>query len=202
MRLRFSLLLALAFLATPAFAQGMDHSEGEHDGEHHMMVPPMRGNDSPRASPNAGAMATIGTTTVHVHYGRPSVRERTIFASGDDALVPFGQVWRTGANEATAVAFSGDVMIGGETLPAGVYSLFTIPGEAEWTIIFNNVAEQWGSMRYDEAQDALRAMATPVTAATPAEQFEISFESITSDSAVMVLAWDDVRVPVTISTAG
>lgn len=202
MRLRFSLLAALALVAAPAYAQGMDHGDGEHADETHMMTPPMRGNDGPRASPNAGVMATIGTTAVHLHYGRPSVKGRTIFASTEGALVPYGQVWRTGANEATTVAFSGDVMIDGSTLPAGVYSLFTIPGEAEWTVIFNRVAQQWGSGRYDAEQDALRAMATPVTAATPAEQFEITFESITDDSAVMVLAWDDVRVPVTIRAAG
>ena len=197
-------LLAAALFLTAGVCQaqdhGMDHDDGDHDmTEHHM--PPMRGNDSARPSPNAGVMQAIGTTNVMVHYGRPSVKGRTIFSAEDGALVPLGQVWRTGANEATAIAFSAPVTIGGETLPAGTYGLFTIPGEAEWTVIFNKTAEQWGSMNYDESQDALRVMAAPVAGGPPQEQFEISFENVTDDAAVMVLAWDDVRVPVTISAA-
>ena len=192
------LVAALLVLAPASQAQDHDMSGGDHAmTEHHM--PSMRGNDGPRASPNAGVMQAIGTTNVMVHYGRPSVKERTIFSAEEGALVPLGQVWRTGANEATAIAFSAPVMIGGEMLPAGTYGLFTIPGEAEWAVIFNKVAEQWGSMNYDESQDALRVMAAPVAGGPPQEQFQISFENVTDDAAVMVIAWDDVRVPVTIS---
>ncbi|WP_094550591.1 DUF2911 domain-containing protein [Rubricoccus marinus] len=201
---KLTLLFALLFAASAVQAQDHDMAGG-HDGAEHAMhqnMPPMRANDSARPSPNAGVMQTIGTTTVMVHYSRPSAKGRTIFASSDDALVPLGKVWRTGANEATAVSFSGDVMIGGETLPAGTYGLFTIPGESEWTIIFNNVAEQWGSMGYDEAEDALRVMAAPISGGPAQEQFEISFENVTAEGGVMVLAWDDVRVPVSISVAG
>ena len=93
-------------------------------------------------------------------------------------------------------------MIGGETLPAGTYGLFTIPGESEWTVMFNTVAEQWGSRGYDESKDALRTMAAPISGGPAAEQFTISFENVTDTGAVMVLAWDDVRVPVSISVAG
>lgn len=197
--------LALVFAIPSACAQEMDHSAGgDHDGDHsamHENMPPMRANDAPRASSNAGVMQTIGTTTVMIHYGRPSVKGRTIFSSESGALAPYGQVWRTGANEAPVVAFSGPVTIGGETLDAGTYSLFTIPGEAEWTLIFNRVAEQWGAFNYDESMDALRTMATPEAATSPQEQFQISFEGVSNESAVMVLAWDDVRVPVTITVA-
>lgn len=193
------LLAALAALVVvpSALAQdhGMDHGTGDH--AMHANMPPMRGNDGPRASPNAGAMQTIGTTMVMVHYSRPSVNDREIFGG----LVPYDEVWRTGANESTAISFSGDVEIGGQALAAGTYGLFTIPGEDEWTVIFNRTAEQWGAMSYDAAQDALRATATPMTAASPQEQFQISFQDVTDESATMVLAWDDVRVPVAISVA-
>lgn len=199
----FPLLLALALVfALPATAQEMEHG-GEHHGDHdpamHHEMPPMRGNDAPRASPNAGAMYTIGTTKVMVHYGRPSVRERVVFGSGDDALVPYGQVWRTGANEATAITTTGPLTIGTETLPAGTYGLFTIPGETEWTVIFNTVAEQWGAMGYDMSKDALRTT-VGVASGEHQEEFEIRFESMHS-GAVMTLAWADVVVPITMSVS-
>ncbi|MEM1054652.1 MAG: DUF2911 domain-containing protein [Bacteroidota bacterium] len=159
---------------------------------------PARSNDEARVSPNAGVMQTIGTTDLEIHYGRPSVNGREIFGG----LEPYGQVWRTGANEATVFSVSSDVMVEGEILPAGVYGLFTIPGETEWTIIFNTVAEQWGAYNYDASQDVLRVTAAPVSSATPQEQFLISFESVSAGGAVMVLAWDDVRVPVSLSTGG
>ncbi|MEL6615509.1 MAG: DUF2911 domain-containing protein, partial [Bacteroidota bacterium] len=139
--LKFPLLLAFALVfALPTAAQDMDHSGGDHNASEHHAMPPMRGNNAPRASPNAGVMYTIGTTTVMVHYGRPSTRDRVIFGLGDDALVPYGQVWRTGANEATTITTSGPIMIGDGELPAGTYALFTIPGETEWTVIFNTEA--------------------------------------------------------------
>ncbi len=199
-----SLLAALLLVATACQAQDMDMA-ASHDmdgSEHHMSAMPMRGNDAARSSPNAGVMQNIGTTTAMIHYGRPAVKGRTIFASTEGALVPLGQVWRTGANEATVVSFSGDVKVGGEMLSAGTYSLFTIPGESQWTVIFNTVAEQWGSNGYDMSKDALRTMAAPIAGGPSAEQFTISFENVTAEGAVMVLAWDDVRVPVSISVAG
>ena len=205
---KFSLYLAFtALLLAPSACQAQDHDMAEGhatDGEHAAMHAgvPMRANDAPRASPNAHVMQTIGTTNVMVHYGRPSVKERPIFASGDDALVPFGQVWRTGANEAATITFSAPVQIGGETLDAGTYGLFTIPGADEWTVIFNRTAEQWGAFDYDAAEDALRAVTTPMSGQPHQEQFLITFENVTAESADLVLAWDDVRVPVSIATEG
>ncbi|RMG72406.1 MAG: DUF2911 domain-containing protein, partial [Bacteroidetes bacterium] len=95
---------------------------------------------------------SIGTAEITINYGSPAAKGRTLW--GD--LVPYGAVWRTGANEATTFTVSQDVTIEGQTLPAGTYSLFTIPGESDWTIIFNKTAEQWGAYEYDEAADALR----------------------------------------------
>lgn len=150
-----------------------------------------RTTDRVFASPNAAVSQTIGLTIVEVTYGRPSVRGRVIF--GD--LVPFGEVWRTGANESTAITFSDDVMVNGEELGAGTYSLYTIPGSNEWTIIFNDKLS-WGT-QYDEREDVVRISAVPEET-HPMEQMLIYFENITAESGDMYIHWDDVRVPVTI----
>ena len=105
-------------------------------------------------------------------------------------LVPFGQVWRTGADEATAIAFSGDVNVEGQTVAAGVYSLFTIPGAERWTVILNRTQAQWGAYRYDASQDALRVEVEPV-AHPHTEQFDITLEGD-----VLTLKWADVAVPI------
>ena len=130
-------VLALALLAMPAFAG--------------------RGDDADRASKNGKTEGTIDGVEVTLEYGRPNVKGREIWGG----LVPWDKVWRTGANEATTISFSADVTVGGETLAAGTYGLFTIPGEDEWTFIFNKVAEQWGAGSYDAGQDALRVSAKP-----------------------------------------
>ena len=169
--------LALLLLALPASAQE-------------------RASDEPRPSPNAVVGQTVGTTDVLVTYGRPSVRGREVFGE----LVPYGAVWRTGANEASTITVSDDVMVEGERLPAGTYALFTVPGEDGWTVVFNRTAAQWGSFRYDEAEDALRVTVEPVE--IPAqEQFLIAFSDVSTDAATMHLHWDTVGVPVRISTA-
>ena len=157
-----------------------------------------RGNEEARASPNAAVSQTIGTTEVRITYGRPSVNDRTIFAA--DGLVPYGEVWRTGANEATTISFSSDVMIQGESLSAGTYSLYTIPGEDTWTIIFNNTANQWGT-NYDDGQDALRVEAEAESGAAR-EMMMFYFEDVTDSSGTCVLHWADVRVPFEIQVAG
>ena len=150
-----------------------------------------RSNERVMASPNAAVSQTIGLTIVEVTYGRPSVRSRVIF--GD--LVPFGEVWRTGANESTAITFSNDVMVNGEKLTAGTYSLYTIPGSNEWTVIFNNKLS-WGT-HYDEREDVVRISAVPEET-HPMEQLLIYFENVTAESGDMFIHWDDVRVPVII----
>ncbi len=92
-------------------------------------------------------------------------------------------------------------MVEGQRLPAGTYALFTIPGEGAWTVVFNQTAEQWGAFEYAEAEDALRVQVAPVEI-PPQEQFQILFEDVSGDAAVMHLHWDTVGVPVRISTAG
>lgn len=165
--------LMLAGLAVQAFAQE-------------------RGNEQARSSPNAAVSQTIGTTVVDITYGRPGVKGREVFGG----LEAYGEVWRTGANESTAITFSDDVTIEGETLPAGTYSLYTIPGEEEWTVIFN-AKLSWGT-EYDMAEDVLRVTVTPEQNAPQREWFMIYFRDLSSESAECVLHWDTVRVPFTI----
>lgn len=172
----FSILLLLCTVSTPATAQE-------------------RGNDEARASPNAAVSQTIGTTEVRITYGRPQMNDRTIFGE----LVPYGEVWRTGANEATTFSVSSDVTIEGEPLSAGTYSLYTIPGSDTWTLIFNNNANQWGT-NYDQSEDALRVEVTPESA-PPREMMTFLFEDVTESSGTAVLHWAEARVPFDIQVA-
>jgi len=144
----------------------------------------------PRVSQHASLTQTIGTTDMTITWSRPGVKGRKIWG----ALVPYGQVWRTGANEATTIAFSDDVMINGSKLAGGTYSLHTIPGEKEWTLIFNSVANQWGSYSYDQTKDTLRVKATPTTASfTEWLNFEVPV--LSTDQATVSLRWENVAVP-------
>ena len=167
----FAALLAVAFFSTGAIAQE-------------------RGMEQVRTSPNASVSQTIGTTQVSLTYGRPAVNDRNIFDF--DGLLPFGDVWRTGANESTAITFSDDVMIEGEKVEAGTYSLYSIPGADEWTIIINSKLS-WGT-QYDKSKDVLRINVEPEEA-KKVEQFMIYFEDVTDTSAECVLHWDTTKVP-------
>ena len=154
-----------------------------------------RGSGAARPSPNAGVSQTIGTTEVTISYGRPGVKGRTIWGK----LVPYGQVWRAGANEATKITFSGDVLIEGQKLSKGAYSFYTIPTEGEWTLIFNKVADQWGTI-YDTDQDALRAQVKPQTAGHT-EWMGFSFEGLSANAATVVLSWGKIKVPFKVEAA-
>jgi hypothetical protein len=150
---------------------------------------------TPRPSPKSSLMQTVGLTDVTITYSRPGVKGRPIWG----ALVPYDKVWRTGANEATTIAFSDDVWIDGNKLPKGTYSLHTIPTPSEWTLIFNSVADQWGSYTYDAAKDVLRVKVAP----QPAEHREwLMFEipEVTTDTAKIVLRWEKIAVPFTVDT--
>ncbi|SET11793.1 DUF2911 domain-containing protein [Hymenobacter actinosclerus] len=141
------------------------------------------------ASPPATATGKVGNATVTVVYSSPSVKGRPIWGQ----LVPYGQVWRSGANEATTITFDQPVTVEGQPLAAGTYSLFTIPTEKQWTIIFNKTAKQWGAFKYDDKQDALRVTVTPRKAITPAEQLMYDVTP-----AGLTLRWENMTVPVAI----
>jgi hypothetical protein len=148
-----------------------------------------RGDDADRASKNGHTEGEIDGVSVTIDYGRPNVKDREVWG----ALVPWGQVWRTGANEATTIEFSGDVMVEGEALPAGKYGLFTIPGESEWTVIFNKVPQQWGAFRYDANEDALR-----VTVAPGSSEHVESMDFVIDGSTVTV-RWAETAVSFSVS---
>lgn len=120
-------------------------------------------------SPKAEASGKIGAANVKVVYCQPSARGRQIMGG----LVPYGEVWRTGANEATTIEFDKAVKIEGKDVPAGKYALFTIPGENEWTVILNKDAKQWGAYKYDDKNDVLRVKVKPTKTDGFVETFNI-----------------------------
>ena len=171
---------------------------------------------APRPSQKASVMQTIGVTDVTITYSRPGVKGRTIWgdplpeqagtkgeATLDDQnvrpkgapIVPWGHAWRTGANEATQFVVTDDVFINGQKLPAGSYSLHTIPTKDEFTIIFNSVANQWGSFGYDSAKDTLRVKVKPEWGEHSKEWLEYWIDPINDNSAQVNIRWEKVRVP-------
>lgn len=123
---------------------------------------------------------------IRVTYSRPSKNDRVVFGK----LVPYGAVWRTGANEATEIKFYEDVVLNGKPVKAGSYSLFTIPAEKEWTIILNSDLDYWGAYKYNEKNDVVRTTASVSPLNEPLENFSIQFESKGDKKGVMKLAWD------------
>jgi hypothetical protein len=147
----------------------------------------------PRESQRQEITQTVGDTSIALVYHRPNVKAREVWGK----LVPFGEVWRTGANENATFETSRDVKINGQTLPAGKYGLHTIPNKDEWTIIFNRVNNEWGSFKYDVKQDQLRVMAKPVKTEFQ-ETMSLGFENVKATTADVVVRWENLRVPFTV----
>lgn len=148
------------------------------------------------ASPPATATAKIGAADVTIKYSSPSVKGRKVWGE----LVPYGQVWRTGANEATTITFSKDVTVEGQPLKAGTYALFTIPTEKEWTIVFNKTAKQWGAFKYEQAQDALRVKVKPAKSTAMNERMKIDVTAKGKNAGVVTIMWENVAVPFNVKT--
>ncbi len=152
-----------------------------------------------RVSPKAEISQTVGLTGVSISYSRPGVKGRKIWGG----LVPYDKVWRAGANEATKITFSTDVKINGKELKKGTYGFFAIPTEKEWTIIFNNVADQWGAFTYNETKDALRINVKPEKG-NFTEWLFYSFNKMNvqkfgnNNSVVVSLNWENLSVPFTV----
>lgn len=146
-------------------------------------------NDS-IASPLKQVSGTIDGVGVTITYGSPAMKGRAIWGE----LVPFDEVWRTGANEATTIEFDAPVMIEDQPLEAGKYGFFTIPGEEDWTIIFNGVSDQWGAYQYDDTQDVLRAKVLKGTLADSSEYMDFFV-----DGNNISLTWGDVIVPFSVA---
>ena len=173
----------------------------------------------PRPSQSASVMQRIGVTDVTITYSRPGVKGRKIWgdplpeqastqgeATLDDqnkrpkdaVIVPYGHVWRTGANEATQFVVTDDVLINGQKLAAGTYSLHTVPTKDEWTIVFNGTANQWGSFSYDPAKDTLRVKAKPQWVNENQEWLAFNIEPVGEDSAQVNIRWEKINVPFTV----
>lgn len=150
--------------------------------------------DLPRPSQHAVITQRVGITDITINYHRPLVNKREVWGK----LVPYGQVWRAGANENTTIAFSDAVSIEGKPLAKGVYGLHMIPGETEWTIIFSNAHTAWGSFTYKQDADALRVTVKPQSGGFR-EALTYDFDDVKADSTVATLRWEKVAVPITIN---
>lgn len=168
---------------------------------------------TPRPSQKASVMQTIGVTDVTITYSRPAVKNRVIWgewvtevkgeATLDDSrvrpkdavIVPYGHLWRTGANEATLFVVTDDVLINGQLLNAGKYSLHTIPGKDEWWVVFNKDDGQWGSFAYDAKKDALRVKTKPQWMTDSQELLAFNIDQVTENSATVNLRWEKISVP-------
>jgi tetratricopeptide (TPR) repeat protein len=149
----------------------------------------------PQASPKAQVMQTIGLTDVTVVYHTPGVKGREVWGK----MVPYGQVWRSGANEATLITFTDSVKVNGKSLQAGTYSLFTLPeAENKWTVIFNKNTKLWGTDGYKPEEDVLRVPVTPEASPTLVESLQYSFTNVKVTSATLNLAWEKLILPMTI----
>lgn len=147
----------------------------------------------PRPSPNAKVSQMVGLTEVSVDYSSPAVKGRKVYGG----LLPFGQLWRTGANGATKITFSKDVMVADKPVPAGTYALFTIPTAASWTVILNKNPNQGGTDQYKQDLDQLRFEAKPQ--AIPArERLTFLFTNTTESATSLDLEWEKVRVSIPI----
>ncbi len=170
----------------------------------------------PRASTKAGVMQTIGSTDLSITYSRPAVKGRIVWGEWptavageatldngnarpkDAPLVPNGHIWRAGANEATLFSVNDDVLVNGQPLAAGKYSLHMIPGKEEWTVIFNKDEGQWGSFAYDAKKDALRVKTKPQLVADSKELLYYNFDNVTETSGTVYMRWEKIKVPFTV----
>lgn len=146
---------------------------------------------TPQASPRATIFQTVGLTDVEIVYCRPAARGRAVFGN----LVPFGKVWRTGANENTTISFSEDVVIDGKTLPKGKYALYTIPKIESWEVIFYSTTNNWGNPEvWNEANVVLRTTVKEEALPKPVESFTISIDNLDANYAYLNMAWENSSV--------
>ncbi|WP_338766923.1 DUF2911 domain-containing protein [Bernardetia sp. ABR2-2B] len=144
----------------------------------------------PQPSPSAMVKQTVGLTDITIDYSSPAMRQREVWGG----LVPYGEIWRTGANKATNITFSDEVSIKGTKIPAGTYALFTIPNEKEWTVIINKNSEQWGAGQYDEKEDVVRFMVTPMISPIIHERMMFTIEAMEDKQGEVSLWWSNTRI--------
>ncbi len=180
--MRTARFLAVLLLVTVAFAQG---------------------NKANRPSPPGSAEATVGGKKVHIDYSRPKVQDPETGAKRKmiGAHDPYGQVWRTGANEATTFVTEGDVSVGGTRIPAGSYTLYTLPEADKWTLIVSKKTGQWGIPYPGASFDLARIPMNAEKGGSFVDQFTISLEPRVAGAAQLVLAWEDWMASVRITPA-
>lgn len=149
----------------------------------------------PQPSPSSTLKQRVGLTDIEISYSRPSARDRLIFGG----LVPYGQVWRTGANARTTISFSTPVKLNGTEIPAGKYALFTIPGESDWTIILNKNTKS-SALSYDASNDVARISVPSTTISEDLDTFTILISEIRDDSARIDLVWEHTAIPISLTT--
>ena len=147
---------------------------------------------TPQPSPTATLSQTVGLTEVEIVYSRPGLRDRQAFGK----LVPYGQIWRTGANASTKISFSDPVMLGGQEIPAGTYALYTIPGEKEWTVIVHKNLTLWGEGGYDQAEDLVRFTVPATKVTDKVETFTMDLNNLNDNQANISLVWENTKVDI------
>lgn len=150
---------------------------------------------APQPSPVAKISQNVGLTDITIEYSRPSMKGRKVFGG----LVPYNELWRTGANASTKVTFSDNVKIGGQELKKGTYALYTIPGEKEWTIIIHKNLDHWGIDDYKQEEDAFRFSVKPTAIANSVETFTIAIDNLKNTSCDLVISWDKTAVIIPVS---
>lgn len=158
---------------------------------------------TPAPSPAGKVYSKVGLTDVNISYSRPKMKGRKIFGAGDDFLVPFGKIWRTGANQGTIITTDKDLMVEGQNLPAGEYMIITFPGEDAWEVVFYKDKSIGGNManhKKEDEQIRVSAKASKLTEAVEALTFNIADLSADSKTAAIELAWENTSVKVAIST--
>ena len=147
--------------------------------------------ESPQPSPSAMVVQTVGLTEVTLEYSRPAMRDREVFGG----LVPFGELWRTGANENTIITFSDDVTVAGSKLAAGSYALYSKPGKDSWEVIFYANTDNWGTPEdWDENLVAATVTAKPMKRAEKLENFTIEINNLDMNGADLEISWDQTKV--------
>lgn len=150
---------------------------------------------TPQPSPTQTVKQDFGISSIELIYSRPGMKGRKIF--GD--LVPYGKVWRTGANNATRIKFTDDVTVGGQAVKAGEYALYTVPNEKDWEIIINKGSANWGT-EYKKEDDIIRVKVNSAQIDQPVESFTIQFANVKSNTADLQIMWDKTSVSVPITT--
>lgn len=148
--------------------------------------------DLPQPSPRGEVEQIVGLTKVEVEYNRPNARGRKVFGE----VVPFDKVWRTGANKCTSIELDGPVMVEGQLLKPGKYSVFTIPGKESWQVIFNSNTELWGEGDRKPEEDVLTVKVKAMEVKEPVETFTIGFSNVTDDKANMDMSWEHTRISI------